>query len=172
MPAPRALPAPQEPIVLLTEARIQRALEASRESDRKRVIAPFHKNDEDPLHRMFNAMQPETYVRPHRHFEVPKCEVFLVLRGALDLVVFDQQGVITFACALRAGSEQFGADLAAGLFHCVIVREPDTLMYEVKPGPYAPASDKDFAPWAPAEGEPGVPAFRAQLERALERYRA
>jgi cupin fold WbuC family metalloprotein len=172
MPAPRALPAPQEPIVLLTETLVQRALEASRASDRQRVIAPFHKHHDDNPHRMFNAMQPATYVRPHRHLAVPKSEVFLVLRGALDFVVFREDGAIELACTLRAGSEQFGVDLAPGLFHGILVREPDTLVYEVKPGPYAPSSDKDFASWAPAEGDPSVPAYLAELEAALARYRA
>ncbi|HEX5655770.1 MAG TPA: WbuC family cupin fold metalloprotein [Polyangiales bacterium] len=171
MPTPRALPAPQEPIVLLTESLVQRAFEVSRESDRKRVIVPFHKSAEDNPHRMFNAMQPGTYVRPHRHLAVPKSEVFLVLRGALDFVVFAEDGTIELARTLRAGSEDFGIDLAPGLFHGLLVREPDTLVYEVKPGPYAAADDKDFASWAPAEGDPGVPAYVAALEHALARYR-
>jgi cupin fold WbuC family metalloprotein len=171
MSAPRALPASQEPIVLLTESLVQRALEVSRASDRKRVIVPFHKSDDDNPHRMFNAMQPGTYVRPHRHLVVPKSEVFLVLRGALDFLVFDDDGALEFARTLRAGSEDFGVDLAPGRFHGILVREPDTLVYEVKPGPYAASNDKDFAAWAPAEGEPGVPAYVASLERALARYR-
>jgi cupin fold WbuC family metalloprotein len=171
MPAPRALPAPQETIVLLTETLVSRALEVSRESERKRVIVPFHKNDADNPHRMFNAMQPQTYVRPHRHLVVPKSEVFLVLRGALDFVVFEEDGAISFARTLRAGSEEFGVDLAPGRFHGILVREPDTLVYEVKPGPYAASNDKDFASWAPPEGDPGVPAYVAKLERQLAAYR-
>ena len=42
--------------------------------------------------------------------------------------------------------------------------EPDTVVFEVKPGPYQPTSDKDFAPWAPAEGGPDAPAYLADLE--------
>ncbi len=156
--------------MLLTEALVQRAFEVSRESDRKRVIVPFHKNHDDNPHRMFNAMQPGTYVRPHRHLEVPKSEVFLVLRGALDFVVFEDNGVIQFARTLRAGSEDFGVDIVPGLFHGIVIREPDTLVYEVKPGPYAPSNDKDFASWSPAEGSPAVPAYIASLEQALARY--
>ncbi|HEY6879239.1 MAG TPA: WbuC family cupin fold metalloprotein, partial [Polyangiales bacterium] len=152
MSSPRALPVSPEPIVLLTEALVQRALEVSRASDRKRVIQPFHKGHDDNPHRMFNAMQPATYVRPHRHLSVPKSEVFLILRGALDFLVFDDEGTITFARTLRAGGDEFGIDIGPGMFHGILVREPDTLVYEVKPGPYAAHDDKDFAPWAPAEG--------------------
>ena len=37
------------------------------------------------------------------------------------------------------------------------------MCYEVKPGPYSAANDKDFAPWAPREGEPGVAAYLESL---------
>ena len=30
--------------------------------------------------------------------------------------------------------------------------KPDTVIYEVKAGPYKDSIDKSFAPWAPAEG--------------------
>jgi cupin fold WbuC family metalloprotein len=172
MPTPRALQVPPEPIVVLSEELVQRALAISRESDRKRVIQPFHKSAEDNPHRMFNAMQPGTYVRPHRHAQVPKSEVFLILRGALDFIVFDDHGAISFARRLCAGSAEFGIDIAPGLFHGILVREPDTLVYEVKPGPYAPHDDKDFAAWAPPEGDPRVAAYVEQLEHALSLYRA
>lgn len=167
MAAPRALSAPSEPIVVLSQCLVERALEVSRESERKRVIQPFHKNHAENLHRMFNAMQPGTYVRPHRHLSVPKSEVFLLLRGAMDFMVFDDDGRIEFARRLRAGSEDFGIDLAPGKFHSMIVRAPDTVMYEVKPGPYSAQDDKDFAAWAPAEGHAGVAAYLQQLELAL-----
>jgi hypothetical protein len=35
--------------------------------------------------------------------------------------------------------------------------------YEVKPGPYSAASDKDFAPWAPREGDPTAKAYLEML---------
>ncbi|MGD8861079.1 MAG: hypothetical protein PVI30_13820 [Myxococcales bacterium] len=41
--------------------------------------------------------------------------------------------------------------------------EPDTLIYEVKPGPWSAATDKSFAPWAPAEGDPGAMYIECDL---------
>ncbi|MDB4990188.1 MAG: hypothetical protein JWN04_5366 [Myxococcaceae bacterium] len=170
MASARALPASTEPVVLLTKQLLSEALAASRQSDRKRMILPFHKTAEDPLHRMFNAMQPGTYVQPHRHLAPAKSEVFLVLCGALDFVVFDEHGEIQLVRRLAAGSETFGIDLSPGIFHSFLVREPDSVIYEVKPGPYTAIDDKDFAPWAPAEGAPGVDAYRTSLEAAVLRW--
>jgi cupin fold WbuC family metalloprotein len=116
---------------------------------------------------MFNAVQPGTYVRPHRHASTPRAEVYLVLRGTIDVVVFHDDGQVRFTCKLRAGSDEFGIDIAPGLFHTFLVREPDTLLYEVKSGPYVEAAAKDFAPWAPEEGAPGVTQYVRELERRL-----
>jgi hypothetical protein len=43
----------------------------------------------------------------------------------------------------------------------------DTVIYEVKGQPaggYVQDSDKDFAPWSPAEGAPEADAFCRELE--------
>lgn len=170
MTSSRALPAPSQPVVLLTRALADQALSASRDSDRKRVILPFHKSHAENVHRMFNALQPGTYVRPHRHLAPPKSEVFLVLQGALDFVLFQEDGSIQQVQRLAAGSDTFGIDLAPGLFHAFVVRSVDTLIYEVKPGPYSALDDKDFAPWAPAEGTPDVPAYLEALDAAVLRH--
>ena len=42
-------------------------------------------------------------------------------------------------------------------------------IFEVKPGPYRPATDKDFAPWAPPEYSLEAPAFLAGIEDAFRR---
>ena len=168
----RALSAPTEPVVVITQTLAELALASSRESDRKRMILPFHKSEDALLHRMFNALQPGTYVQPHRHLRAPKSEVFIVLRGRADCLIFDGEGHIVMAPQLEAGGRCFGIDIAAGHFHSFLVRAPDTLLYEVKEGPYTHVDDKDFAPWAPAENTPFVAAYVASLEDELVRFRA
>jgi cupin fold WbuC family metalloprotein len=171
MPSARALNAPSEAVVVLSQRdHVERALEASRASERQRMILPFHKHDDDLLHRMLNALQPSTYVRPHRHRAIPKPEIFVLLRGAIDFVVFDDAGEITHAARLSAGGEQFGVDVSPGLFHTLLVREADTVVYEVKLGPYEPSSDKDFAPWAPPEGAADVSDYVLRLETQLRGF--
>ena len=40
-------------------------------------------------------MEPATYVRPHRHPEAGKWELFTVLRGSLVALTFDDEGRVT-----------------------------------------------------------------------------
>jgi cupin fold WbuC family metalloprotein len=44
----------------------------------------FHESLDDPINRLINAMEPETYLRPHRHKNPDKNEVFLLLTSVLD----------------------------------------------------------------------------------------
>jgi cupin fold WbuC family metalloprotein len=168
----RALPAPSGDVVVLDTELAEQALAAARASERGRMILPFHKNHDESLHRMFNAMQPGTYVQPHRHASSGKCEAFVMLRGALDFLVFEDDGRIALARTLSAGGAEFGIDVAPTRFHSFLVRAPDTLVYELKNGPYTAMDDKDFAPWAPRESEPeACAAYMTALEQELLRLR-
>lgn len=64
---------------------------------------------------------------------------------------------------MRAGGPIFGVDIEPGVWHTLIVLEPDTLLFEVKNGPYSPATDKGFPDWSPAEGTPESERFLAAL---------
>lgn len=162
-----ALDHPEGDLVLLRREDLERTIAESRSAARKRIIRPFHRSLDDPLHRMFNAIQPGSYARPHRHLDPPKAESWIVLRGRLLFICFFDDGSVDDAVVLEAGGECFGIDLVPGRYHTIAALEPDTLIYEVKSGPYSASTDKAFAPWAPKEGSPEAEAYlRALLELA------
>lgn len=158
-----ALDNPRGDLVVLTRADLDETIVESRTAPRQRIIRPFHRSNEDSLHRMFNAIQPGSYARPHRHLEPPKAEAWIVLRGKLLFVAFYEDGAVDQAIVLDAGGERFGVDLVPGRYHTIVALAPDTVIYEVKSGPYTRATDKEFAPWAPEEGSPEVAAYLAGL---------
>ncbi len=162
----RALPAPTGELSLIEESIVEEALAYSRRSPRLRVILPFHKAPEDPLHRMLNAAQPGTYVRPHRHLDPPKSETWVLLRGRVLFFTFEDDGRIRASVELAAGSPRFGVDLVPGVYHTFLVLEPDTVIFEVKNGPYAKETDKSFAPWAPPEGDANAAEYLDGLREA------
>ena len=45
-----------------------------------------------------------------------------------------------------------GIELAENQFHSLVALEPDTVMFELKQGPYQPTQDKDFLSAFPGEG--------------------
>jgi|SRR6478735_6212443 len=163
MSTSRALGAPQGPICWLSQTLIDGAIAGSHESSRRRVIQPLHRSESATLQRMFNAVQPDSYIPPHRHLDPPKAESWVVLRGALAFFTFDDQGAISDCIEIRAGGEVFGVDLEPGVYHTFFALEPDTVVYEVKDGPYCPSNDKAFPDWAPREGTPEASRYLAQL---------
>ncbi|ATB38825.1 tryptophan synthase subunit beta [Cystobacter fuscus] len=165
----RALDAPAGELVVLTRSLVEAATESSRTSPRRRIILPLHKTEDEPLHRMFNVIQPDSYVRPHRHLEPPKAESWVVLRGMLAFFTFEEDGRVRDCLGLEAGGERFGVDLAPGIFHGLVALARDTVIFEVKSGPYAPANDKTFAPWAPAEDSPEAASYLARLREEYQR---
>jgi cupin fold WbuC family metalloprotein len=114
----------------------------------------FHDGPGDNPHRMLNVLLRGTYVRPHRHVAPPKSEAFLPLTGRVGIVCFDGSGAIIGRYLLDAAGPIRGIDLAPGVWHTVVALSDVSVCYEVKPGPWEPASDKDFAEWAPAEQTP------------------
>lgn len=125
---------------------------------RRRANHNIHPRLDAPVQRFFNALQPDTYVRPHRHSTPPRWELFLVLRGHLVLLVFDANGRVIEREELSARGQVFGIEVPEGTWHALVALEP-AVVFELKEGPYQAATDKDFAAWAPAEGEPDCGRF-------------
>lgn len=115
------------------------------------------------MHRMLNALQPYSYIQPHRHLHPPKAESVIVLQGAILCLLFSPTGQVEEIHTLAAGSANFGVDSEPGVFHTFLALAEDTVLFEAKPGPYEQSSDKDFAPWAPAEGTPETQAYMDYL---------
>jgi cupin fold WbuC family metalloprotein len=118
----------------------------------------------DPINRFVNAGIAGTYIRPHRH-RIGKWELVSVLQGAVDLVLFTESGTVKSRLAI--GSENIVvAEIPGAAWHSFVFQRPCAVMLEVKPGPYEPQHDKEFAEWAPAEGHPNVTSFVRWLEKA------
>ena len=144
----------------------------ARGSARRRRNHNLHPRLDDPVQRLFNALEPGTYIRPHRHVSTDQWELFLVLRGAVDVVTFDDAGRVLTRHCLSAGGRETGVELSPDTWHSLVATSPGTMVFEVKPGPYEPLKAKDFAPWAPAEEDPGADAFMRWLEQAVVGSRA
>ena len=123
---------------------------------------------QEPCHRMVVGLQPATYIPPHRHLSNDKAETLLVLRGKLGVLIFDENGQLLDKRVLLADGESLGVDLPPGVFHGLVVLEPDSVMFECKAGPYQPVGDGELAHWAPREGEPEVAQYQAWMRSQFD----
>jgi cupin fold WbuC family metalloprotein len=145
---------------------IDETLALAKASPRGRAMHSFHPNHEANLHRFLNAFTRGSYCAPHRHLEPPKAEGLVILRGTLAICIFDDVGNVTEV--VRLDRNNVGIDLEPGVWHTVLAVTETAVCYEVKPGPYVAATDKQFATWAPREGEPRAAEYMAQLQRIVD----
>lgn len=144
----------------IDSAAIDDLVARARVSPRRRLNLNLHTDLSDPIQRLLNAGEPGTYVRAHRH-AAEHWEVFAVLRGQIDVLIFAGDGTVTQRLALR---ERGGlVEIPGGTWHGLTFMAPGSVAIEVKPGPYIAQSDKEFARWAPREEDP----VAAQCEKWL-----
>lgn len=109
-----------------------------------------------------------TYLRPHRHLNPKKDEIFLLLRGRIAVFLFDNKGEITQTQILDPKEGVYGAEIKAGTWHGLLVLESGSVIYEIKEGPFAPLAPENFAPWSPApEDTEGVAKYMELLGKAI-----
>ncbi len=125
-------------------------------SPRRRQHQNIHESYEDPCQRLFNAIEPDSYIRPHKHATDPREELLIAVRGLMALVIFDEQGIVIDIVRFGVGKVSeglsVGAEVQCDTWHTVIALEPGCVLLEVKSGPFDPKQPKDLAPWAPDEG--------------------
>lgn len=131
-------------------------------SPRRRKNRNFHESDAQPGHRLLNAIEPGSYIMPHRHRDPDKGETMVVLRGALGLISFDDDGRIVDAVKVSAGGTPMGVDIPHGTWHTVFALQSGTVFLEAKAGPYLPLTPDEKAPWAPGENDHDAAAKLAE----------
>jgi len=144
----------------------------AKESPRLRKNLNFHADYNDPSQRLLNAMEPGSYIRPHRHLSDPKPECFVGIRGRLALIIFNDDGEIEGIFPFGPCEEIAGADLPPGIWHTVICLESGSVFFETKPGPFNPIHKKDMAAWAPEDDSLEVNAYLNDLVYRVKHWKA
>ena len=159
-----------KPVTLIDRALLDAVTAEARAYPRLRKNRNFHPCDDAPGQRLLNAIEPGSYVAPHRHLDPHKDETMVVLRGRLGLVIFDDRGTVRQAVRLahdeNSNDIAQGVDIPHGCWHTVLALESATVFFEAKAGPYVPLAADERAQWAPPEGDPAAAGYLEKL-RAL-----
>jgi len=150
--------------LLIDSKLLAKAAAAAADSPRRRKNLNFHTPQHEGANRLLNAVEPGSYVQPHRHLDADKDETLVVVRGSFGLVFFDEAGNVTQTAIAKATGDVVGVNIPHGTYHSLIAMEPGSVFFEAKAGPYVPITDAERAPWAPREGEPQAPAYLRKLE--------
>jgi cupin fold WbuC family metalloprotein len=119
---------------------------------RKRAHLLLHDGPADPVQRLIITLQPNSYVRPHHHSR--QWEMLILLQGRGALLTFDDNARLDDRIELSQTASV--VQIPIGVWHGFIVLEQNTVVMEIKPGPFVP---NEFADWGPEEGAANADIF-------------
>lgn len=134
-------------------------------SDRRRAHHNVHLSLDEPCQRLFIAMEPDSFVVPHRHSRPAKPECFIGIRGHVALFFFDNDGTINKTLHIGPDQTTLVCDIPPNTWHTAVSMTTACVFLEVKPGPYQPIHDGDIAPWSPSEEDQQI--YIANLRSTL-----
>lgn len=141
-------------------------IEQAKASPRKRAHYNLHPNLDENIHRLCIAVEPGSYIRPHRHLDPKKWELLVILKGKLDVLIFNDNKEVSERYHLDAKGDVRSMEIDAGAWHTFVSMEEGTVVMEIKQGPYSYPPEKDSCQWAPREGEKGVTEFEIWYRKA------
>ncbi len=111
----------------ITLSDMQQQSEAAASAPRLRAHRNFHPELSDPVQRLAIAMEPGTYIRPHRHRHT--FELLLPLKGRFVVLNFDDNGVVTRRVVL--GETCTALEMEAGTWHTVLSLDPGGMVLKL-----------------------------------------
>jgi cupin fold WbuC family metalloprotein len=135
----------------------------ARQNPRLRRNHNIHQSDESRCHRLLNAIEPGSYIRPHRHLDPEKDEAFILMSGRMGIVTFTDDGKISETVLLSHDSGNLAVDIPHGVYHTALSLESGTVFYEAKAGPFRQLNEDEKGMWAPEDGTPQAQAFLKRL---------
>jgi cupin fold WbuC family metalloprotein len=155
------------PIATIGREDIEVLRQAVRNTPKRRVRINAHPGSDDQLHEMIIAIEPGSYIRPHKH--PGKSEAFHVIEGEVDIVVFSEEGNIDriVSLAAKGGRHPFYYRMSTAHFHTLIIRSDLLVVHEITNGPFVPTGTV-YAAFAPQEVDAASAAvFQADLVKRV-----
>ena len=110
-------------------------------SPRLRMNYDLRDSSKDGSQRMLNALMPGTQLPIHRHKKAS--ESVVVICGAMDEIIYDENGRETERVHLGPALENYGCQIPKGVWHSIEVFEP-TVIIEAKDGRYGEDGSEQF----------------------------
>lgn len=145
---------------------------------KKRKHFNLHLSYQEKCQRLFNAIGCNSYIQPHRHILDNKTETLIAIKGLFALFYFDDLGntkeLYFFGSELHINKniDAYGIEVLPNQWHTVIAMAPNSLLFEVKEGPFHPDLAKEMAPWAPKEdSEEALPYLNGLISQAIKQLK-
>ncbi|NDV47260.1 cupin fold metalloprotein, WbuC family [Paludibacter sp. 221] len=114
----------------------------AKENERLRMNYNLHDSLDAPAQRLLNALEVGTNLPVHRHEKT--AETYVLLQGEIKVIFYNDEKEIVKTTILNPLEGKFGVNILAGQWHTIEVLQPNSVIFEVKDGPYSPISKEDI----------------------------
>lgn len=129
-------------MILINKEKLDEVSLAAKSSERLRMNYNYHDSLDAPVQRMLNALELGTELVIHRHMHT--AETYLLLRGKIVVIYYNDAKEETERVVLDPLTGSYGVHIPAGQWHTLEVLEPNSVIFEVKEGPYTPLGESDI----------------------------
>lgn len=127
----------------ITQALLDTISEQAKASPRLRMNYDLRNSAEDKSQRMLNAIEPGTVMPIHRHQKTS--ETIACLRGRFVIEFYDElERICTDSIELSPNGEVVAVNVPAGQWHSLRCLESNTVLLEIKNGPWEPLTEVDI----------------------------
>ena len=153
---------PDEDIITLSILDLEELKQMAKFNPRKRIRLCAHRQPKENLHEMFIVHAKDCYVRPHKH--LGKAESMSVLKGEVDVVLFDEDGRVIQLIEMGEyeSGKMFYNRLCLSVYHMLLIQSEYLIFHEVTEGPFI-LENTVFPSWAPIEGTPNVDEYMTKI---------
>ncbi|EKN4183860.1 WbuC family cupin fold metalloprotein [Yersinia ruckeri] len=117
-------------------------------SARLRTHCNLHHSYLEPVQRVVIALLHGTYIPPHYHSNDNQWEFFQVLKGIVDLFIFDDEGNVSDIIPLGDNSSNYFVEIKPRTCHTLVCRSDSAILVEVKQGPFDINNAKIVPEWS------------------------
>lgn len=127
---------------IIDDALLDQVTQHAKESSRLRMNYNLHDSLESKAQRLLNALEPGTELPVHRHLHTS--ETYIIIRGRMNVLFYNDDKQLTEKCELCAQYGRYGVHIPVGQWHTLEILESDTVIFEVKDGPYTPLTAENM----------------------------
>ena len=153
----------------ITQVEIEQIIWQAKNSERKRAMLNLHQ-PQDTVQRMINALIPGTYIRPHKHENPDKVELFSSLKGKVAVLKFNEIGEVDAVLEIDEHGPIKIVDIPPRTYHAIVALQPSALL-EIIEGPYVDSTHKQLATWAPQEGSPKAGDYLIYMTSIVDNWK-
>lgn len=111
------------------------------DSPRLRMNYDLRNSEEDKSQRMLNVFWPGCRIEPHRHRN--SNETIIIIRGMMDIVLYDDSGVEIERIHMGGNTGLYGLNITKGAWHAVEAYEL-AFVFTAKEGEWTPNAKEDI----------------------------